>query len=148
MVQQQVNNVKQQLLRAIRVYHYIRTMSGRKSTFIVRIFVKVGHCRPTSETPFKYLCNQGPDRIPVSWIASQSIFLYRVHFDVLTTHANIAEQERASCPTLIVFMLSCGCQCSEPLPLGAMACSEICNCDVAILTRFQREFLNQIYLYN
>ena len=118
MEQQQVNNVKQQLLRAIRVYHYIRTMSGRKSTFLASIFVKVGHCRPTSNTSFKYLCNEGPDIIPFSWIALQPIFLCRVHFHALTMHAYIAEEERVGCFTLIVFMLS----------YGYVSCASISRC--------------------
>ena len=44
---------------------------------------------------------------------------------------HLAEEKRTGCFTLDVFLLSCGCYCSVPLPHGAMGWSVVCDNDIS-----------------
>ena len=40
-------------------------------------------------------------------------------------------EERACCFTLIVFLVSCDCQCFMTLPLCAVGLSAVCDCGIS-----------------
>ena len=44
---------------------------------------------------------------------------------------SLAEEERASCFTVIVLFLSCDCKCSVSLPHGAAGWSAVCDCGIS-----------------
>ena len=57
-----------------------------------------------------------------------SLFCYSVLY-VLVFHLD--GEERAGCFTLIVFLMSCDCQCSMTLPVCAMGWSAVCDCGIS-----------------
>ena len=57
-----------------------------------------------------------------------SLFCYSVLY-VLVFH--LGGGERAGCFTLIVFLMSCDCQCSMTLPLCAVGRSAVCDCGIS-----------------
>ena len=51
-------------------------------------------------------------------------------FSSLILHS-LAEEERAGCFSLIVFLLVCGCLCSVSLQHGAIGLSFGCDCGIS-----------------
>ena len=43
----------------------------------------------------------------------------------------LAKEERAGCFSLIVFLMSCDCLCSESLPLSVIGWSAVCDCGIS-----------------
>ena len=57
-----------------------------------------------------------------------SLFCYSL-FNTHSSFGNhIDEQDRASCFTLILLLMSCDCKCSDALPDGAVGWSAVCDC--------------------
>ena len=43
----------------------------------------------------------------------------------------LGEEEKAGCFALIVFQVSCDCQCALPLPNGIVGWSAVCECGIS-----------------
>ena len=50
------------------------------------------------------------------------------------------------CFTFIVFLISCGCYCSLPLPHGAVGRSEVCDCGISWSYSLFKEILLYVYM--
>ena len=83
----------------------------------------IKQCKPRSREEDFYGCVcKGFVLVLILLCSTKCSFLFCNHF---------AEEERAGCFTLIVFLMSCDIKCSIALPHSAMGWSEFCDCSIS-----------------